>query len=754
MEAAKHCCRECGAAFDSRNQLFKHLQEQGCVPEARAGAKQADHETLALVVGYLGSKYHGSNRGDLRNEGIYPTVEGAVWSAANRAWGDVVVRIASYARTEKGMHAEENVIILTLRSCAALSNVAALHDELQGSEVWLLAAPCKPVAGLGLGSINAERRAFSCYIPYSALLRLSDLPKQEDSGLWIANLQTGSTCEDVVQLLWEALGEVVQAADVSLIHTGCIAHVKMAASLVPRACAVLDGRECPPSELTLLVRPLAEAEAKLRVHARTREALQRLRGESLGQRSFHNFIPGTSMNSPQAVRSLQHCAISFRRDVLCGVRACGSQWQAKDFAVVSIAAKSFAPRQLRHVLGVLVAVVRGLEDVEYIDRCFEEIDYSTPEAPAEAIVLEHLTIIKGGEKKWRHAVGLSPTAAPAGHEAVVSRVIAECEPLWADFVQTLEAGATKAPLRKMLFDAMEQGDVDALGEALRKGADLNAGDEYGATALLYSIRAGAVGMVQTLLGRQADVNLPAHGSGSPLHIAAVMRAEEVQAVLQSAGAVREAPAWQPSEEVETAVQLNIADVKAQVLIPKGHCHAGAGTTVLDGLFSETFLLALQAVWQQLPLAPREKASPTDRAYFMDLDGWVTRCMNFAIASATGGAGEVLRHMRFLHYSRPGGSLPPHVDLPRVEPSGRRSTHTFLLYLTDCWEGGETMLLEGLAGDEALAHAGGVAAGERSSLAAVIPRRGRLLLMPHACPHSAAKTVCVPKLLLRGEVYLP
>ena len=47
--------------------------------------------------------------------------------------------------------------------------------------------------------------------------------------------------------------------------------------------------------------------------------------------------------------------------------------------------------------------------------------------------------------------------------------------------------------------------------------------------------------------------------------------------------------------------------------------------------------------------------------------------------------------------------------------------------------------------------GGVAPGPRATLEAVRPREGRLLLMPHACPHAAAPTIDTPKLLVRGEV---
>ena len=97
-------------------------------------------------------------------------------------------------------------------------------------------------------------------------------------------------------------------------------------------------------------------------------------------------------------------------------------------------------------------------------------------------------------------------------------------------------------------------------------------------------------------------------------------------------------------------------------------------------------------------------------------------------------------MRFLHYSHVGSSLAPHVDLYRVDQgSGQRSTHSFLLYLTTCDNGGETILLEDLSGEMALAR--------------IKPSTGHLLLFPHDCPHEGNRVEDVPKILIRGEVIL-
>lgn len=38
------------------------------------------------------------------------------------------------------------------------------------------------------------------------------------------------------------------------------------------------------------------------------------------------------------------------------------------------------------------------------------------------------------------------------------------------------------------------------------------------------------------------------------------------------------------------------------------------------------------------------------------------------------------------------------------------------------------------------------------LAAVVPKRGRMLVFPHKCPHAGGVVLDPPKLLLRGELY--
>jgi hypothetical protein len=116
---------------------------------------------------------------------------------------------------------------------------------------------------------------------------------------------------------------------------------------------------------------------------------------------------------------------------------------------------------------------------------------------------------------------------------------------------------------------------------------------------------------------------------------------------------------------------------------------------------------------------------------------------------------------------------------------QRSSHTFILYLTTCAEGGETALLrqvpsrcvaKKVRGHKGKKEEAGVATEEEgqesakagaetdevydevaNTIVAVQPIRGRLLFFPHNHPHEG-RPVVVPvgsgkqKLLLRGEMF--
>ena len=170
--------------------------------------------------------------------------------------------------------------------------------------------------------------------------------------------------------------------------------------------------------------------------------------------------------------------------------------------------------------------------------------------------------------------------------------------------------------------------------------------------------------------------------------------------------------------------------------------------------------------------------------------------------------EALPHMRFLHYKHSGGNSSPHIDLPRrvtYDGSNRSSTHTFLLYLTNCEHGGCTNLLQSVNPtnptteknnensinvvvripninetsviptiinsnndnsnectksiteeivkykDNTVENKPTIGDINTNIIASIKPRRGRLLVFPHVCPHEGEFTIDVPKVLLRGEM---
>ncbi|KAG7356860.1 2(OG)-Fe(II) oxygenase superfamily protein [Nitzschia inconspicua] len=112
--------------------------------------------------------------------------------------------------------------------------------------------------------------------------------------------------------------------------------------------------------------------------------------------------------------------------------------------------------------------------------------------------------------------------------------------------------------------------------------------------------------------------------------------------------------------------------------------------------------------------------------------------------------RIFRYQRFIEYTKSGLNLAPHSDGTKIcDDTGLASTHTMLLYLTDCEEGGETMLLHSITPS---VKGGNAHPFSKDNLTfATQPKRGRILLFPHATPHAGASVVSIPKICLRAEV---
>lgn len=295
---------------------------------------------------------------------------------------------------------------------------------------------------------------------------------------------------------------------------------------------------------------------------------------------------------------------------------------------------------------------------------------------------------------------------------------------------------------------------------LEYGCDLNARNNYGQTALHIAAWKGDLRLLELLLYYGCDSNIQAHGGMTPLDIAKANRNEELMLLLKEYGDETSGLAVQAWERaLQEALQVPISP-ELEVLISLDSSSPGAGSFYLDNAISRSAVDALIELWVSLPTETpsKKKVVPCSvRSYFCDAKSIISTMLvdsleSVALSGHGVGRGEgvhVFPHMRFLCYKESGASLAPHVDLPRTDAdSGLRSTHLFLLYLTDCETGGETTLLDESDG------CGDVGKESNRVIAQVKPKRGRLLLFPHNSLHEGETVVDVPKILIRGEVALP
>jgi Ankyrin repeats (many copies)/2OG-Fe(II) oxygenase superfamily len=311
-------------------------------------------------------------------------------------------------------------------------------------------------------------------------------------------------------------------------------------------------------------------------------------------------------------------------------------------------------------------------------------------------------------------------------------------------------GSSQAVRHDKFWYFLERNSIYCMRGCLFAGVDINWRNEYGQTALYVSAWRDNHVAVLLLLGFGADPTLSANDGSTPLQIAMACGHRNVGELL-----------CQVDQQEKTVPQVSLPSFpptvsgdppppEASTLIPLEMDHPGAGSYTIDGAFSADQVDWLLNLHRRLPVdvAQKKKAGLcSDRSYFCDSEGGLRRAIQQAIVRSPLGSTidqvHVFAHMRFLHYSSVGTTLNPHVDICRTDPlTGLRSTHTLIAYLTDCDQGGATSLLVTVSGE-----------GRNDVLARVMPQRGRLLLFPHACPHEGNEVIDVPKIILRGEVFL-
>ncbi|RHY13823.1 hypothetical protein DYB25_000485 [Aphanomyces astaci] len=322
---------------------------------------------------------------------------------------------------------------------------------------------------------------------------------------------------------------------------------------------------------------------------------------------------------------------------------------------------------------------------------------------------------------------------PKGHKNVKPTV--EPLPLWRAL--QLYVGLTPKQRDAEMFKAVVARNAGRLRALVHVGVDVNCRNEYGQTCLFMAAWTGDLGCVEALLASGAAADLADNAGTLPSQCALRHGHHAIASILHQANMII-LPCQDHHEDQEGVVANGLEHLHPPTrfveLIPSASAHPGAGSGYFDNVFPDDFLARLDALHGTLPVAPKEKESCSNRSYFCDSLGWVLDGVRRACGRA------VFPNMRFLHYTDVGGSLPAHVDLSRTDLQGVTSTKTFIIYLTTCASGGQTNLLTSTN-----AH-------DHNVLAAVQPRRGRLLIFPHLCPHEGAVVQHVPKLLLRGEMY--
>ena len=275
-------------------------------------------------------------------------------------------------------------------------------------------------------------------------------------------------------------------------------------------------------------------------------------------------------------------------------------------------------------------------------------------------------------------------------------------------------GGAKEQRLNVFFKCCLTGNASKLRNVIEQGVDVNFRNEYGQTGLFVAAWKQQKTVVDILRDYNADATIPDHSN--------IVITPDYKIPVISAFKASRSPAFK---------------LKCPI--------AGQQAFYIDGGFHEDFLFALENLLDILPIAKAQKAACSDRLYYSDSTEWVSQsiCNNIVMNFGKTSDPLVMPDMRFLWYKSAGGFLPPHIDLSRTNENGQTSTHTFIIYLRDIDEGGETRLLERLPP----LGVNGI------PVSSVKPKRGRLFCFPHISPHEGGMVVDVPKILLRGEIKL-
>ena len=325
---------------------------------------------------------------------------------------------------------------------------------------------------------------------------------------------------------------------------------------------------------------------------------------------------------------------------------------------------------------------------------------------------------------------------------------------WSDAVKPF-IGATQTSRREKFFHFVEKGSFHHVKACINQGIDLNIRNEYGQTAFFIAVWQHNVPLVRLLLQYGCDRYIVANGGISPYSVAKLHGYATILEIFEQDESMEDVDETSMKLFYKSSTMVQqLPSPSVTTLIDLSLDHPGAGSFIVDDFLEDFFTDALFDLWNVLPVElvskKKIKIVPcSERRYYCDAYRVISKTICDVLMKEITDERLPFKQilcgpfMRFLNYSESGAVLSPHIDLSRTDPtSTQRSTHSFLLYLSTCRHGGETALLGAVTGD-----------GRDKYLATIAPKKGRVLIFPHRCPHEGLVVVDTPKMLIRGELWI-
>lgn len=119
--------------------------------------------------------------------------------------------------------------------------------------------------------------------------------------------------------------------------------------------------------------------AGFRLEPETLQRVNRLFALYKGTHNFHNFTSQKAPNDPSARRYITHMS-------------CGEPFICSnaEFAVITVRGQSFMLHQIRKMIGLVIAVMKGYASEEVMERSWGQEKVDVPKAPGLGLVLERV----------------------------------------------------------------------------------------------------------------------------------------------------------------------------------------------------------------------------------------------------------------------------------------------------------------------------------------------------------------------------